>query len=125
MQITIPKLAALVAGTVALTAGLTAFITPVAAPSPAPAPLPQIVIKKMTIACGTRENLDAIGTIASGGNLELFNQAVEYAASTGKCQELQPGQQITIVSEAAGYSDVLTADGRRMLAFSSTLGEAE
>lgn len=123
MQITIRKLAALVAGTVILTAGLTAFFAPVAAP--APAPLPQIVIKKMTIACGTRENLDAIGAIASGGNLELFNQAVEYAANTGKCQELQPGQQITIVSEAAGYSDVLTTDGRRMLAFSSTLGEAE
>lgn len=123
MQITKLKLAALVAGTVILTAGLTAFYAPAAAP--APAKLPTVVIKKMTIACGTREHLDAIGTIASGGNLDLFNQAVEYATGAGKCRELQPGEQITIVSGAAGYSDVLTADGSRMLAFTSTLGEAE
>lgn len=125
MQITKLKLAALVAGTAILTAGLTAFYAPEPVPAATAQELPTITVTKYGIGCATLEHLQAIGIIANKGSAETFSQAVDYAQASGKCQALPPGTRISIVQADPVYTDLVTQDGRRLLAYTDTLGEAE
>lgn len=126
MQITTRKLAALVAGTAILSAGFTAFYAPEPAPAAEqPQQLPTVTVTKQSIGCATMEHLHAIGVIASKGSAETFSQAMDYAQASGKCQALPPGTRISIVQADPVYTDLVTREGRRLLAYTDTLGEAE
>lgn len=122
MQITRTKLAAMLAGTVIMTAGITAAIMPDPAPAaPASAPAQHVIVKTVTVGCADRDQLTALGFLANRAGDEIFAEAFANAQATGKCRQLEEGEQLQLVSADKDFADLITADGIQLVAFASVL----
>lgn len=128
MEANTRKLAVLAAASAILSAAASLavfYLYATAKPTEQPQQLPTVTVTGQAIGCATLEHLQAMGVIANKGSAETFSQAVDYAQASGKCQALPPGTRISIVQADPVYTDLVTQDGRRLLAYTDTLGEAE